>query len=248
VDSKARNLQLFAWSVTTLGMLWLLLRLPQLALPWWLMLTFLAAEVGAQWFSVAIPGGIRISLDFVVVFFVFLSYGPVPASLAIFISCISTRSGSGNPGTVCFFIAAQFIVATYAMAAVFDALGGQRGADIIAWANLLPLVLAVARLRGGQRPAGRGLPRAEGRHDLEEHRRFPVGRRQDQLRAGAVLGAGVYLFFNLGVQGIALMIVLAVAFGWPLLVLLRRHGGRAEGGLDGKITAIGTIIVAARCC
>ncbi|HTY07637.1 MAG TPA: methyl-accepting chemotaxis protein [Candidatus Edwardsbacteria bacterium] len=243
MDSKARNVQLFAWSVTVLGTLWLLLRLPQLAVPWWLALTFLAAEVGAQWFSVAIPGGIRISMDFVVVFFVFLVAGPVPASLAIFVSCIFHKIRLKNAWNRVFFIAAQFIFATYLMAIVFEALGGRGGSEIVAWGNLFPLVAAVAAYVVVNDVLVGLYHILKGDMTWRDMLGFLWADLKINYALAPFSVLGVYLYVNLGVQGIILMVVLAAAFGWPLLVLLRGSAGGQKVGLEGKITAIGTIIV-----
>ncbi|MDI6740793.1 MAG: methyl-accepting chemotaxis protein [Candidatus Edwardsbacteria bacterium] len=243
MDSKARNVQLFAWTVAVLGTAWLLFQLPQLELPWWLMLALLAAELGAQWFSVLLPGGIRLALDFVVVFFVFLAFGPLPATVAIYISSIFHKIRLKNPWNRVFFIAAQFVFAAYGMAAVYAALGGRSGAAVLSWSNIPALALAVVTYVAINDLLVGFYHILKGDMTWKDMANFLWV----DLRINYILAPfsalGIYLFYNLGIQGIILMIMLAVAFGWPLLILLRGSAGGQKVGLEGKITAIGTVLV-----
>lgn len=243
MDTKGRNHQLFAWTVTLAGTAWLLFQLPQLLISPWLMLVLLAAEIGVQWFSVPLPGGIRISLDFVVVFFIFLAFGLEPAALVIYISSVFHKIRLKNPWDRVFFIGAQFVFATYGMAAVYDALGGQRGAAVLSWMNIPALALAVAAYVVINDLLVGIYHIIKGDMTWRDIRAFTW----TDLRINYILAPfsalGIYLFTKLGIVGIMVMLVLASSFGWPILILLRSNAGGQKVGLNGKLTAVGIMIV-----
>ena len=236
--TKGGKHPLYAWLVTLAGTAWLASQLPEFSIAPWLMLALFAAEFGAEWFSVPLPGGIHLSLDFVVVFFVFLGFGPLPATIAIFISSIIHKIRLRNPWNRVFFIGAQFVFATYGMAAVYGALGGRHGAEVLSLGNVPALAAAVAAYVVINDLLVGLYHVIKGDMTWRDIRAFTWA----DLRINYVLAPfsvlGVYLYHTLGVSGILLMVVLAVVFGWPVLMLLRASSGGERVGLEGKMAAV----------
>jgi methyl-accepting chemotaxis protein len=243
VSTTTTRHRLYAWAVTIAGTAWLLTQLPQFQISPWLMLVLFAAELGAESFSVPLPGGIHLSLDFVVVFFVFLGFGPLPATIAIFLSSIIHKIRLKNPWDRVFFIGAQFVFAVYAMAAVYGLLGGRSGAAVLSWGNV-PALAAAAVSYVVVNDLLVGIYHIlKGDMTWRDIGTFTVA----DLKINAILAPfavlGVYLFATLGVSGVFLMVVLAVVFGWPLLMLLRSGSGGERVGLEGKMAAVNVLFM-----
>jgi methyl-accepting chemotaxis protein len=142
-----------------------------------------------------------------------------------------------------FFIGAQFAFATYGMSAAYDVLGGRRGAEVLSWGNIPALALAVAAYVVINDLLVGIYHILKGDMTWRDITTFTWA----DLRINYVLGPfsvlGVYLYSTVGISGIFLMVVLAVIFGWPMLMLLRSGAGGERVGLEGKMASVSVLFM-----
>lgn len=237
MTNRKNLLNLFAWSVAAIGLVLLSLHLGELNTKWWILLLLTVAEILCQWFTVILPSGVQISVDLVVVYFVFLSFGPVPAALTIYLASIFHQIKRKNPWPRVFFIGGQFVLATLAMAAVFGAVGGQTGNQILSLVNLPKLVLAlftyifINDLSVGTYHAIKG--------DFKVKEIFSLTWTDIKLNLMIVPVSiiSVYLFAKLGLIGLLSMVIPTGIIGWALITLFKAMGKGQEMNLESKITS-----------
>jgi methyl-accepting chemotaxis protein len=242
VLNRKNLLNLYAWGVAAAGAAVLISQLGGLDVKWWVMVLLLLAVTVCQWFTVALPGGVFVSLDPVVVFFAFLYYGPLPAVVAIFLPSIYHQIKRKKPWRRVFFIPGQFVFAVLAMSAVFTALGGQTGVQILSWANLPKLLAALLTYVMVNDLAVSAYHLIEGTFTVRDF----IGLTWADLKLNLVLAPisiiGIYLLSKLGPIGLLTMIVPAGIIGWALLTLFRSLEKGRQVGLESKITS-GFVIV-----
>jgi len=242
VLSRINLRNLFAWTVAAAGTALLILHLGELNIQWWVMLLLLLTVTLCQWFTVALPGGVFVSLDLVVVYFTFLVFGPVPAILAIYLPSFFHQIKRKKPWPRVFFIPGQFVFAVLAMAWVFGILGGQSGIGILSWANLPKLLAALLIYVLVNDLLVSSYHLIEGTFTARD----VFGLTWSDLKLNLVLAPisiiGVYLFSKLGTIGLLTMLVPACIIGWALVTLFKAMEKDREVSLESKITS-GFVIV-----
>jgi len=242
VLSRINLRNLFAWTVAAAGAALLILHLGELNIQWWVMLLLLLTVTLCQWFTVALPGGVFVSLDLVVVYFTFLVFGPVPAILAIYLPSFFHQIKRKKPWPRVFFIPGQFVFAVLAMAWVFGILGGQSGIGILSWANLPKLLAALLIYVLVNDLLVSSYHLIEGTFTARD----VFGLTWSDLKLNLVLAPvsiiGVYLFSKLGTIGLLTMLVPACIIGWALVTLFKAMEKDREVSLESKITS-GFVIV-----
>ncbi len=240
--NRKNLLKLFAWAVAAIGLALLSVHLGELNTKWWILFLLTTAVILCQWFTIILPSGVQISVDLVVVYFVFLSFGPIPAALTIYLASIFHQIKRKNPWPRVFFIGGQFIVATLAMAAVFGAVGGQTGSQILSLINLPKLLLAlftyifINDLSVGTYHAIKG--------DFKVKEIFALTWTDIKLNLmiAPVSLISVYLFAKLGLIGLLSMVIPAGIIGWALITLFKAMEKGQEMNLESKITS-GFVII-----
>jgi len=242
VLSRINLRNLFAWTVAAAGAAILIVQLGELNIQWWVMLLLMLTVTVCQWFTVALPGGVFVSLDLVVVYFTFLVFGPVPAILAIYLPSFFHQIKRKKPWPRVFFIPGQFVFAVLAMSWVFTAMGGQSGADILSWANLPKLLAALLIYVLVNDLLVSSYHLIEGTFTARD----VFGLTWSDLKLNLVLAPisiiGVYLFSKLGIIGLLTMVVPAGIIGWALVTLFKAMQKDREVSLESKITS-GFVIV-----
>lgn len=243
MTDRKRWVYIYAWAVAALGLGLLAMALPRLDLPWWLMLAIFLLEAVAQGFSVVISKGVAISLDFVIVFFTFLTFGPVPASLAIYLSTVIHQIRRRKPWPRVFFVAGQFVLVTYAMDMVFRWLGGATGqqvfdpasilamaAGLVAYVGLNNLLVCLYHIIGGEMTWP----------DFVKVTRIDV---LVNFCLAPIAAFASYFYQSLGLAILLAMLVPTVVLGWGLITVLRPGSGKEAVGLQIRLTAYFMIIL-----
>lgn len=241
--SRKTWMYLFAWAIAAWGLGWLAFRLGDLNLPWWLMLAVMLLEVLAQGFSVPVAGGVSVSLDFVIVFFTFLTFGPLPAALAIAVSSVIHQIRRRKPWPRVFFIAGQFVLTTFALDYVFEALGGMRGghlfdigsilamaAGLVTYVVLNNFLVCLYHIIGGEMKWN-DLVRVTGVDITVNFCLAPIS------------AFASYYYHSLGLAVLLAMLVPTVVLGWGLITVLRPGQGQRSVGLQTRLTAYFMIIL-----
>lgn len=240
--SRKNLLNVFAWAVAASGLALLLLQLGELNTKWWVLLLLIATEVICQWFTVPLPSGVHVSLDLVVVYFAFLTFGPVPAALSIFLTSIFHQIKRRKPWPRVFFIGGQFVFATLAMAVVFKSMGGQTGAQVLGWANLPKLLAALLTYVLVNDLSVSVYHIINGDFTAKEAFTLTWSDLKLNLVLAPISIIGVYLFYKLGIIGLLTMLVPASIIGWALVTLFKAMEKGREMSLESKITS-GFVIV-----
>ncbi len=233
----------YAWAVAALGLGWLAAVVGGLDIPWWLMLIIFVLELVAQRFSVVVAGGVAISLDFVIVFFTFLTFGPLPAALAIALSTIIHQIRRRKPWPRVFFVAGQFVLVTFAMDAVFRLLGGGAGtglftagsilamaAGLVTYVGLNNFMVCLYHIIGGEMKWA-DLTRVTGIDVLVNFCLAPIA------------AFASYYYQSLGLAILLAMLVPTVVLGWGLITVLRPGSGKEAVGLQTRLTAYFMIVL-----
>ena len=240
---RKKLMYLYAWAVAAWGLGWLAVRLGDLSIPWWLMLAVMMLEILAQGFSVPVAGGVAVSLDFVIVFFTFLTFGPVPAALAIAVSSIIHQIRRRKPWPRVFFIAGQFVLVTFALGYIFSALGGARGehlfdivsiaamaAGLLTYVVLNNFLVCLYHIIGGEMKWN-DLVRVTGVDVTVNFCLAPIS------------AFASYYYHSLGLAVLLAMLVPTVVLGWGLITVLRPSQGKQTVGLQTRLTAYFMIIL-----
>ncbi len=243
MSDRKRWVYLYAWAVAALGLGWLAAVVGGLNIPWWLMLAIFLLEAVAQGFSVVVASGVAISLDFVIVFFTFLTFGPLPAALAIAISTVIHQIRRRKPWPRVFFVAGQFVLVTFAMDAVFRFLGGAAGTQLFEASSIAAMAA--------------GLVTYVGLNNFLVCLYHIIGGEMKWADLGRVIGVDVtvnfclapiaafasYFYHSLGLAILLAMLVPTVVLGWGLITVLRPGSGKQAVGLQTRLTAYFMIIL-----
>jgi methyl-accepting chemotaxis protein len=237
VFNRKTLLYLFAWTVAAAGTVLLALQLPELHIKWWVLLILIGIEVVCQWFTVALPSGVHVSLDLIVVYYAFLTYGPVPAALSIYLTSIFHQIKRKKPWPRVFFIGGQFVFATMAMTIVFSSLNGQTGIQVLGWANLPKLLIALLVYVIVNDLSVSLYHIINGDFTFREVITLTWSDLKLNLVLAPISVLGVYLFAKLGIIGLLTMLVPAGIIGWALVVLFKAMEKDRQVSLEAKITS-----------
>jgi methyl-accepting chemotaxis protein len=235
---------LFAWTVSALGLALLFIMVKDgIGVSYRFMLLLTAIGIGVQWFTVSRPGGIHISVDLAVVFFIYLVWGPAPTAIVVTVSSIFHQIRRKKPWRRVFFIAAQFVMSTFLMSCAFKLMQGRGGADILGWLNI-PVLLAslvVYILFNNLMVSSYHVIS----NDVSWHEAVTLT--WAELKLNLILAPvsilAVFLFSLLGWIGLLAMLVPAVIIGWAVLTLLMSQGKDSKVGIESKLVSSFAIVL-----
>ena len=244
MNNRLKWQSVYAWAVAALGLALLCYMLKGgTGVPVWLLLTLLAVSTGCQGFTVAMPGGVHVSLDLVLVYFIFLVWGPAPAALVIAVSSVFHQIRRKKPWRRVFFIGAQFVMATYVMSRIFVLLHGKGGGDVLGWLNipvllaaLLAYVLVNDFLVGSYHVIG-------GDFGWQETANVTLSDLKLNLTVAPISILAVFLYSRLGWIGLLAMLVPAGIIGWAVLTLLKAQEKDSDIGIESKLVSSFAIVL-----
>jgi methyl-accepting chemotaxis protein len=243
MNNRSKWQGLFAWTVTAAGLVLLIYLMKGFSLSFWLLAGLIAVSMLCQRFTVALPGGVHLSLDLILVYFIFLVWGTAPAALVIAVSSIPHQIRRKKPWRRVFFIGAQFVMSVYAMSLVFGWLGGRGGADVLGWLNL-PILLAALlvyvivndfmvssyHMIGGDFGWSEAVPMAWSDIKLN-------------LILVPVTILAVFLYSRLGWIGLLAMLVPAAIIGWAVLTLIKAQEKENNVSVESKLVSSFAIVL-----
>ncbi|MBI4727811.1 methyl-accepting chemotaxis protein [candidate division TA06 bacterium] len=243
MNNRSKWQSLFAWAVTALGLVLLAYLLKGFNLSVWLLAGLLAAALVCQWFTVALPGGVHLSLDLILVYFIFLMWGTAPAALVIAVSSIPHQIRRKKPWRRVFFIGAQFAMSVYAMSLVFGWLGGRGGADVLGWLNI-PILLAALLVYVIVNDFMVSCYHVIGKDfGWLEAVKMAWSDIKLNLTLAPVSILAVFLFSRLGWIGLLAMLVPAGIIGWAVLTLIKSQEKDSSVGIESKLVSSFAIVL-----
>ncbi|MDO9067047.1 MAG: methyl-accepting chemotaxis protein [Deltaproteobacteria bacterium] len=244
MNNRSKWQSLYAWAVTALGLALLFYMLKGgVGVPFWLMLTLLAVGTGCQWFTVALPGGVHVSLDLVMVYFTFLVWGPAPAALVIAVSSVFHQIRRKKPWQRVFFIGGQFVIATFLMSRAFILMGGKGSGDVLGWLNLpvlLAALLVYVIVNDFMVGSYHVIP---GDFGWPETRNMAWADLKINLTIAPISILAVFLYSRLGWIGLLAMLVPAVIIGWAAMTLLRAQEKENNVSVESKLVSSFAIVL-----
>lgn len=244
MNNRSKWQSFYAWAVTALGLGLLFYMLKGgIGVPLWLLLTLLAIGTGCQWFTVALPGGVHVSLDLVMVYFTFLVWGPAPAVLVIAGSSIFHQIRRKKPWQRVFFIGGQFVMATFLMSRAFILLNGRGGADVLGWLNI-PVLIGVLLVYVVVNDFMVGSYHViTGDFGWSETLNMAMADLKINLILAPISILAVFLYSRLGWIGLLAMLVPAVIIGWSVMTLLKSQEKDNSISIESKLISSFAIVL-----
>jgi len=244
MNNRSKWQSFYAWAVTALGLGLLFYMLKGgIGVPLWLLLTLLAIGTGCQWFTVALPGGVHVSLDLVMVYFTFLVWGPAPAVLVIAVSSIFHQIRRKKPWQRVFFIGGQFVMATFLMSQAFILLNGRGGADVLGWLNI-PVLIGVLLVYVVVNDFMVGSYHViTGDFGWSETLNMAMADLKINLILAPISILAVFLYSRLGWIGLLAMLVPAVIIGWSVMTLLKSQEKDNSISIESKLISSFAIVL-----
>jgi len=244
MNNRSKWQSLYAWAVTALGLALLFYMLKGgIGLPVWLMLTLLVIGTGCQWFTVALPGGVHVSLDLVMVYFTFLVWGPAPAALVIAVSSIFHQIRRKKPWQRVFFIGAQFVLAVFLMSQAFILLQGKGGGNVLGWLNI-PVLIGVLLVYVVVNDFMVGSYHViTGDFGWSETMNMAWADLKLNLTLAPISILAVFLYARLGWIGLLAMLVPAIIIGWSVMTLLKAQEKGSNVSVESKLISSFAIVL-----
>ncbi|MEW6685093.1 MAG: methyl-accepting chemotaxis protein [Candidatus Edwardsbacteria bacterium] len=236
-------LSLYAWIVAATGFFLLFIKSGQISWPTvGLIFLFILLQILVEWVHVPMRGGIVITVDFVLIYFIFLYFGSLPAAWVVALGSLFHQFRRKKPIQRAFFVGGQFVIATFLMGYLFNLLQGICGKDVLQWRNIFPLFIGVltyvltndifvdiyALIEGGTR--------------WEELWETTTTDLLTNLALAPISVISVYLFSRLGVVGGIWLILPLLLMGWAILTLLKVRA-KEKVSLQSQLLAVTSLVL-----
>jgi|GEM_PF-1520179 methyl-accepting chemotaxis protein len=235
MSTKNRWQGIYAWTISLIGYALLIYLVRGMQIPPIQLIFLLIISTVCQWFTVAMPGGVHVSLDLTVIYFAFLVWGPGPAAVAVAVSSVFHQIRRKKPWQRVIFIGAQFVIAIFIMNLLFTLLAGRGGGAVLGWLNipillltLLSYVLVNDFLVGAYHIIA-------GDFGWRETLNMAGADLKLNLTLAPVSIIAVFLFSKLGLIGLVAMLVPAVIIGWAVIILLKAQEKGSSISIEYKL-------------